>query len=235
MPTPVVTPNRAVDKFDPTLAEWYTKLTPRDEYNLHMAVYASSQSAWLGHQTQQNPLDLMALHDILWQNKPECVVETGTWKGGSALYYATIMDGMDYGFVVTIDKDAWIGLPRHPRIHYYTGSSVEPETLAAVRNTTDHCKSVMVILDSDHTKAHVLEELRLYAPLVTVGQYLIVEDTNVHGHPIRGDLPEGPFEAVEEWMVGRTDFVLDRHIEPIVSHHPQGYWLRVAPEGGVHG
>ena len=228
-----VAPHRAVDRFDPTLAEWYGRLTPRDEAALHMAVYASSQSAWLGHQMQQNPLDLMAIHDILWQCRPEILVETGTWKGGSALYYATLMDGLDYGQILTIDVNEWIGWPQHPRIHYVPGSSVEARVVEIVRSITQHAARVMVILDADHTEAHVAEELRHYAPMVTVGQYLIVEDTNIHGHPIRGDLPAGPFEAVQAWLPAHPEFVLDRHMEPIVSHHPQGYLRRVAADQGA--
>jgi cephalosporin hydroxylase len=84
---------------------------------------------------------------------------------------------------------------------------------------------VMVILDSDHNKEHVLKELNIYAPLVTRGSYIIVEDTNIHGHPLREELPEGPWEAVQEWLPKHPNFVIDHNIEPPVTNNPDG-WLR---------
>jgi cephalosporin hydroxylase len=222
-----VIPGRAGELYENYDLTKYLTLTEREEWGIHMAVYASTQGVWLGHQMQKCPLDLMSQHDIIWQNRPDCLVETGTWKGASALFYATLMEGMNHGFVITVDHSDWVGKPNHPRINYITGKSTNPEVMELIHRVTDHCMKVMVVLDSDHTKAHVLQEMDLYAPLVTMGQYMIVEDTNIHGHPIRADCPEGPYEAVQEWLTRHDDFVIDSEIEPIVSHCPKGYLQRI--------
>jgi len=220
-------PGRTAELYDVGFLKTYADLSDRETTALHMAVYASTQGVWLGHQMQKNAFDLMAQHDILYQSRPDVLVETGTWKGGSALYYATLMDAMNHGMVITVDKWNWLGRPTHPRIHFVGGDSIDPHVVQSIRNVTDQALKVMVVLDSDHTKAHVLEELRLYAPMVTLQQYLIVEDTNIHGHPIRTDLPEGPYEAVVEWLKQTTEFAIDEEIEPIISNCPGGYLCRV--------
>ena len=85
----------------------------------------------------------------------------------------------------------------------------------------------MVILDSDHTKEHVLRELELYSHFVTNGQYLIVEDSNIHGHPVRRELPPGPWEAIEEWLPTQDDFTQDREREKLLlTFNPGGYLKR---------
>jgi cephalosporin hydroxylase len=222
-------PGRTCELSDVGFLKTYADLSERETSALHTAVYTSMQRSWLGHQMQKNPFDLMSQHDILYQNRPDILVETGTWHGGSALYYATLMDAVDHGIVITVDNWRWIGRPTHPRIHFVNGDSVDPHVVEAIRTVAKQALKVMVVLDSDHTKAHVLKELELYAPMVTMGQYLIVEDTNIHGNPIRSDLPEGPYEAVVEWLKEMTDFAIDAEIEPIISNCPGGYLCRVKP------
>jgi cephalosporin hydroxylase len=87
--------------------------------------------------------------------------------------------------------------------------------------------SVLVILDSDHTKDHVLAEMRAYGPLVTRGSYLIVEDTNINGHPVLPDFGPGPWEAVEEFLQGNDQFQVDRSREKLLmTFNPMGYLRR---------
>ena len=189
--------------------------------------YRLSVGRWLGYKMQKNPLDLVAYQNLIYDLRPDLIVECGTWHGGSALFYATIMDAINHGVVVTIDPWKWDLRPRHSRIYYIEGSSVDPSIVTIVKNHAVQCLRTMVVLDSLHTKEHVLQELDLYGPIVTPGQYLVVEDTNIHGHPVRDDLPEGPWEAVHEWLPKHPEFSIDKNQESLISNCPDG-WLRKA-------
>ena len=155
------------------------------------------------------PLDLWSYQEILHEVRPELIIETGTYQGGSALFLASICDLLGEGEVLTIDVDRREGRPRHPRITYLTGSSTSNAILRQVRRRAKGASRVLVILDSGHAKDHVLAELDAYAPLVTPGSYLIVEDTNLNGHPVDSDHGPGPAEAVAEFLEGNDAFVRD--------------------------
>ena len=99
--------------------------------------------------------------------------------------------------VLTVDLQDRADRPAHERIEYIHGSSIAPETVKTITDRVKGAGSIMVILDSDHGAEHVLEELRIYSALVTDGSYLIVEDTNVNGHPVLPEHGPGPMEAVE--------------------------------------
>ena len=166
--------------------------------------------------------------EIIYECKPDLIIECGTWRGGSALYLANLCDILRHGMVLTVDINRWIGFPQHERIIYVTGSSTDRSIFKQVSSLADGFKNIMVILDSDHTKQHVINELDLYAPLVTPRQYLVVEDTNIHGHPVRMDLPAGPFEAVETWLPKHPEFQQDRACERfLMTFNPSGYLRRV--------
>jgi cephalosporin hydroxylase len=140
---------------------------------------------------------------------------------------ANLLDLEGRGKVVTIDIRDQPGKPRHPRIHYILGSSTSPETLQKVKSLIGPGDRVMVVLDSDHSKAHVLEEMRVYGPLVTKDCYLIVEDTNINGHPVFRDFGPGPMEAVEGFLTENADFIPDRSREKfLLTHNPKGYLRR---------
>ena len=129
--------------------------------------------------------------------------------------------------VLSIDIVGNPARPVHPRVTYLTGSSTSPEILSEVKRRIGESGRVMVILDSDHKKDHVLDELRLYAPLVSKGSYLIVEDTNVNGRPVFKDFGPGPGEAVDEFMKGRSDFQVDASRERFfLTFNPGGYLRR---------
>ncbi|HMF83391.1 MAG TPA: CmcI family methyltransferase [Acidimicrobiia bacterium] len=182
---------------------------------------------WLGISIIKNPLDLWIYQEIVHELRPDLIIETGTWIGGSALYLASLCDLVDHGRVVTIDIVEYKGRPEHKRIEYITGSSVEPKVIDQVLEQAHASETVMVILDSNHRKVHVLDELRLYAPLVTVGSYLIVEDTNVNGHPNYRRHGPGPWEAVEEFMREDSRFEIDKSREKfMLTFNPRGYLRR---------
>lgn len=195
----------------------------------HTLWYPHQQVFWMGHEMQKCPMDLFMYQEILYETRPDLIIECGTWKGGSALYMAHLCDIMSHGMVVTVDINRFIGFPQHPRIMYVTGSSVDSSIIKQVSGIASGFRNVMVILDSDHTKPHVLKELEAYSEFVTPHQFLIVEDTNIHGHPVRTDLPEGPWEAVKQWLPKQEgDFIVDKMCERfLMTFNPSGYLRRI--------
>jgi cephalosporin hydroxylase len=188
---------------------------------------AWTKASWLGTQALKNPLDLWVYQELIAETRPELIVETGTWRGGSALYLASICDLLGEGEIVSIDvapmRDDY---PQHPRITYLAGrSSTDPEVLAAVRERAAG-RRILVILDSDHSQAHVEAELAAYAPLVPVGCYVVVEDSNIG--QIREDLMPGPLQAIETFVGTTDEFEIDREREKfLITFNPGGYLRRV--------
>lgn len=138
------------------------------------------------------------------------------------------MDILGKGQIVTIDNEVRSGRPSHDRIQgNITGSSTDE---ALIKSIFDDCpmEQCLVILDSDHSKKHVLEELRLLAPYVSLGSYLIVEDTNINGHPAYSNFGEGPFEAVRAFLKTDSRFDDESCEKFLMTFNPQGYLKRVA-------
>ena len=186
-----------------------------------------SNTYWLGTQAQKCPLDLWIYQELLHELRPAVIVETGTAAGGSALFLASICDLLGEGAIVSVDIEAKPGRPTHERITYLTGSSTAPEIRARVEEFVGDRAPVLVILDSNHAREHVLEELRIYAPLVTPGSFVIVEDTNVNGHPVSPDFGPGPMEAVSEFLRSSEDFSVDWKREKFfLTFNPGGYLKR---------
>jgi cephalosporin hydroxylase len=186
-----------------------------------------SNTTWLGVRVFKCPLDLWIYQELIDRIRPDLVVETGTAAGGSALFLASCLDLVGNGRVVTVDVLDRRDRPEHGRITYLTGSSVSDAIVGEISTAAAASTSVLVILDSDHSAAHVLQELRKYAPLVTPGSYLIVEDTNVNGHPILPSFGPGPYEAVETFLAESSDFVRDPECEKFfMTFNPGGYLRR---------
>ncbi|HEX8822103.1 MAG TPA: CmcI family methyltransferase [Archangium sp.] len=190
--------------------------------------YEGGGERWMGVPIRKMPLDLWVYQELIHETRPDVIIETGTMFGGSALYFAHLCELLGNGRVITIDLQPQPSLPQHARIEYLTGSSVDPTILERVRSGLTPGQKVMVILDSDHSAEHVLKELHCYSGLVTPGQYLIVEDTNI-GHPLYTfQVERGPMEAVEEFLAGDTPFERDRGREKLlVTFNPGGYLKRV--------
>jgi cephalosporin hydroxylase len=195
----------------------------------HNVLYASNawtEARWLGAQALKNPLDLWIYQEILVDTKPALVIETGTWRGGSALFLASVCDLLGEGEIVSIDVEPMRDdYPEHPRITYLAGrSSTDADVVGHVRERAAG-RRTLVILDSDHSQAHVEAELAAYAPLVPVGCYLIVEDSNIG--KIRKDLLPGPLEAIETFLAGTDEFEIDREREKfLITFNPSGYLKR---------
>lgn len=207
--------------------------------NFHRLYYAPAhESTYLGLPLWKSPLDMFVYQELIWSIKPRVIIECGTAFGASALFLAHFTEkaGIETG-IVSIDiaeGDSFQGspLPRHERITYLRGlSSVAPEVLRYVDGYVEVGAPVLVILDSDHRKDHVLAELNAYSGFVSPGSYLVVEDTNVNGHPVFPTHGPGPFEAVEEWLPAHPEFEqMAPFAKYLVSFHHAG-WLRRAATG----
>ncbi len=187
-----------------------------------------ASTRWLGIPTQKCPFDLWIYQEILFELKPDVIIECGTADGGSALFLASLCDLLGKGRVVTVDIKENPARPKHPRITYLLGSSTAERIVDQIRQSIHEGDTVMAVLDSDHRKEHVVNELRIYSRLVTVGSYLIVEDTNLNGHPVAPSFGPGPLEAVHEFLERNGDFVVDRTREKfLLTFNPGGYLRRI--------
>lgn len=199
--------------------------------------------SWLGRPIIQYPQDVMALQEIVWRTRPQLIIETGIAHGGSTILFASLLElcGGE-GRVVAMDVDIRphnrTAIETHPlakRVVLIEGSSIDPLVAGRAAGYADGCDGVMVVLDSNHTHAHVLAEIELYAPLVTVGNYLVVMDTVVEYMPENAfpDRPWGrgnnPLTAVRAFLARTDRFVVDEEIENklLVTVAPSGYLRRV--------
>lgn len=188
---------------------------------------------YLGIKTLQNPMDVWITQELFFEVKPDVLVETGTHKGGSALLWSTFLEPIKPDHrIITIDisneaEQARRLNLRKGKVKFLVGSSTAPEIVEQVREEAGDGR-VMVILDSDHSKAHVLDELHAYAPLVSIGSYMIVQDGVVNGNPILPDYGPGPLEAVEEFLETNDQFVIDENRERLrFTYNPKGFLKRV--------
>ncbi|MGB9365888.1 MAG: CmcI family methyltransferase [Xanthobacteraceae bacterium] len=185
--------------------------------------------SWFGYLMLKCPLDLWIYQEIIVKTRPDVIVETGTFAGGSALYMAMLLDQLDHGRIVTVDIEERAGRPQHPRVTYLSGSSTAGDVIDRVHAAVGSARA-LVILDSDHSAGHVYDEMVAYGPLVQVGDYMIVEDTNVNGHPAYPEFGPGPMEAVDRFMAETDEFVIDPRCERfMMTLNPRGYLRRQKP------
>ncbi len=197
---------------------------------------------WMGRPIIQYPQDMIAMQEIIWEVKPDLIIETGIAHGGSIIYYASILELIGKGEVLGIDIDIRehnkIEIERHPmskRISMIQGSSISESIIEQVKTFAEGKKTVMVCLDSNHTHAHVLKELELYAPFVSVGSYLVAFDTIVEDLPadLYNDRPwsvgDNPKTAVHEFLKANDGFIINKEIDNklLVSVAPDGYMKRI--------
>lgn len=179
---------------------------------------------WLGVHAQKCPLDLWIYQEILYEQQPDLIIETGTAHGGSALFLSSVCDLLGRGEIVTVDIHPIEGRPVHDRITYLTGSSTAEEVVSDVERVAEGRDRILVILDSDHARDHVLDELRIYSRFVPPGGYLIVEDTNVNGRPVFPEHGPGPMEAVEAFLDETDEFEIDSAREKFfLTFNPRGF------------
>ena len=195
---------------------------------LHTENY--SHVTWLGVPIWQNVFDIWCCQEIIARIRPRWIIETGTNRGGSALYFASLCDLLGHGEVLTIDVEELHSL-NHPRITFLHGSSASREISGRVREiVASEPGPVLVTLDSNHHEDHVREELGAYADLVTPGSYLIVQDTCIDTLEYLTVHRPGPLGAVLQFLLKRPDFSVcpEYNGKFLISHHPSGYLKRQA-------
>ncbi len=191
------------------------------------AVWGNGKTKWFGIPIQKCPTDLWIYQEIIFDMKPDLIIETGTADGGSTLFLAHLFDLIGKGKIISVDIEAK-QRPKHDRITYLTGSSTTDEIIEYLKEQVKEKEKVLVILDSDHSKQHVLNELQIYKDFVTQDSFLIVEDTNINGHPVFPSFGPGPTEAIDEFLKGNKEFVVDKTMEKFfLTFNPQGYLRRV--------
>lgn len=197
--------------------------------------------SWMGVPIIQMPADVMATQEVIWATKPDVIIETGVARGGSVLFMASILEMLGKGKVIGVDIDIRThnreSIANHPmskRVVLIEGGSVDEHTLNLVRAEIAPGARVMVVLDSDHSRDHVLAECRAYGPLVTRGCYMVVADTLV-GHVseenalkkrskiwFQGD---EPLSALRDYMAETVRFEVDEVLNGklVLSSSPGGY------------
>jgi cephalosporin hydroxylase len=208
---------------------------------------------WLGRPIIQYPQDMVAIQELVWQVRPDLIIETGIAHGGSLVLSASLLamldmcDAIEAGTtleprkssrkVIGIDIDIRAhnrsAIEAHPmasRIQMVQGSSIAEDTIATVHAAAAGYKRVLVLLDSMHTHDHVLAELDAYAPLVTPGSYCVVFDTFIEDIPPGffddrpWDVGNNPKTALRQWLQTHSDFVVE-------ATWPNKLMVTVAPDG----
>jgi cephalosporin hydroxylase len=196
--------------------------------------YVWKEMRWFGVPIYKLPFDLWNYQEILTELRPSLVIEFGSAHGGSALYFSQLLRSLGQPYcVLSVDVDADQIASRarqDPNIVFLHSSSADPKVAEAIVEwRTKLPGPVFAILDSDHSKKHVLAEMELLRPVLKPGDYMVVEDGNINGHPVLPDWGEGPFEAVEEYMrLHPEDYSHDREREKRfgLTFAPNGYLIR---------
>ncbi len=210
--------------------QWFIH-SSRYEYSYHFT--------WLGRPIIQLPQDMIAIQEIIWQVKPDLIIETGIAHGGSLIFYASMLellggDGQVLGIDIDIREHNLVEIEKHPmfkRITMIEGSSIDEEIAKQLYDFAKGKNQILVLLDSMHTHDHVLKEMELYSPLVTKGSYLVVFDTIIE------DMPEdffldrtwgkgnNPKTAAQEFLKTTDRFIVDKEIENklLITVAPDGY------------
>lgn len=204
--------------------------------------------SWLGRPIIQTPTDIMAMQELIWEVKPDLIIETGIAHGGSLIFSASMLalleicGEIEHGEVLGIDidirahnKEAIEAHPMSKKITMFQGSSIDEEMINKVHDFAKRGKKILVCLDSNHTHEHVMAELKAYASLVSIGSYCIVFDTLVEDMPTEfsSDRPwdkgNNPKTAVWEFLKVNKDFEIDKNIENkiLVTVAPDGYLKRI--------
>ena len=209
----------------------------RAALRVRQAIIAKTDDArivrWLDKPIWQYPLDAWIIQEVVGELKPDIIVETGTYLGGSAYFFACLCELLDHGEVISIDIAA-SGTVHHPRISYLKGSSTDPAIVEHVKHRIHRvdAQKVLIVLDSDHSAEHVRQELDAYAPLVPVGSYIQVQDGNMDELPCFRGLGPGPLVAGKSFLRDNPKFIRDMKVELryVMTEHPYGWLRRIAPD-----
>ena len=226
------------DAYFQNLTQMWMEESVKKKYSYHFS--------WMGLPIIQYPQDVMAMQEIIFETQPDLVIETGIARGGSLLFFASMLElnkvygGPDDVLVVGIDIDIRdhnrSAIENHPlskRVKMIEGSSIDAKVVNQIEELSQRKKSVMVCLDSHHEHGHVLEELRRYAPLVSQGNYCIVLDTVIEDLPEDPERPWGkqnsPMSAAREFLKENDMFEIDSQItnKLLITVARNGYLRRI--------
>jgi cephalosporin hydroxylase len=219
------------------------QITTEEIVNVFHCLFYANESAhsgptkkYMGVPIHKNPGDMFNYQQIIYNQKPDFIIECGAFQGGSTLFFAHTLDLIGKGKVISVDicerDESWYPQVReHDRAILITGSSTDKAIIEQIRELTAGSMSNFVILDSLHTKAHVLDEMKLYNEFLFSGNYMIVEDGNLNGHPLppawhsQTAREGGPFEAIQEFMQKNNEYSRDHEYEKrfLFSYAPSGY------------
>lgn len=201
------------------------------------------EPTWLGIPIIQLPTDIVMMQELIWKVRPDVIVECGLAHGGSAVLYASICELLGKGSVIGIDVEVRkynrVAIQSHPmsnRIEIIEGNSIDPSTVALVKKRISGAQTVLVALDSNHSREHVLQELTLYHEMVTPGSYLVAMD-GAQAHV--WDVPRGkkewkddnPLRAIHEFLRKHPEFRIDPHYTRMhVTSCPDGFLRRLTDE-----
>jgi cephalosporin hydroxylase len=213
--------------------EWLFKsFSKQYEYNF----------TWLGRPIIQYPCDIIAIQELIWEVKPDLIIETGIAHGGSIIFSASMLEILGNGSVIGIDIDIRKHnrneIENHPmfkRIRILEGSSIDQVIIQQIKEIADTKQRILVFLDSNHTHDHVLNELKLYSKFVSLDSYIVVFDTFVEDLPeeLSNNRPWGkgnnPKTAVWEFLKTNSDFIIDKKIEQklLVTAAPDGFLRKI--------
>lgn len=217
------------------LATKWFNASLRYEYQHHFS--------WLGRPIIQYPQDIVAMQEIIWEIQPDLIIETGIARGGSLIFYASMLEligrnGQVLGIDIDIRKHNRIKIEKHPlfkRISMIEGSSVDKDVVQKACKFAVGKRKILVALDSNHTHHHVLQELQAYSPLVSKNSYLVVFDTVIEDIPGQfckdrpWDNTNNPKSAVREFLKTHHQFKIDTSIQKklLITVAPDGYLKRV--------
>lgn len=214
--------------------DWMDKVNAK-KYSYHFE--------WMGRPIIQYPQDIMAMQELIWEVKPDLIIETGIAHGGSLIFYASMLElcalsgGPEDAQIIGIDIDirahnrqAIVDHPMNRRITMFEGSSIAPEMVAKVVELATKKKNIMLVLDSNHTHDHVLAELNAYAHLTSLNSYCVVFDTVIEDMPdgMFNDRPWGignnPKTAAHQFLKEHPEFLIDMKVQNKLQ-------ITVAPDG----
>lgn len=201
--------------------------------------------SWMGRPVIQLPEDMIRMQEVIYQVKPDVIIETGVAHGGSLIFYSSLCKAMEKGRVIGIDieirphnRAAIEAHPLNDRITLIEGSSTSPEIVAQVKSLVQPEETVLIILDSNHTYAHVYDELEAYADLVTAGSYIVATDGIMFDladvpRGVSGWTTDNPTFAARDFVAKHPEFVIEQpawpfnesELEQNITHWP-GAWLR---------
>jgi cephalosporin hydroxylase len=207
-------------------------------HRIYYATQPYAHTYFLGLTSGQYPTDNWEMQEIITEVKPDFIIETGTGSGGTSLFYATILEKVnENGKVLTVNIAPGQPDPKvrkfrtwQERVEFFQDDSVSPKLIRILSHRVKGFK-VLVTLDSDHTWEHVLKELIMYSPLISVGSYIVVQDTHLGGHPNhqRSEGPGGgPWVAVQAFLKRNKNFEVDHSREKyLVTQYPSGFLKRI--------